>query len=66
MSFLRPGVMKQCTTPHIYQKVTKCVDVGLNIFYFIYMKRDWAEHRCYGDALSHTFTIVRTCIDIQS
>ena len=20
---------------------------GLNIFYFIYMKRDWAEHRCY-------------------
>ena len=22
--------------------------VGLNIFYFIYMKRDWAEHRCYN------------------
>ena len=27
---------------------------GLNIFYFIYMKRDWAEHRCYVEALSHT------------
>ena len=26
---------------------------GLNIFYFIYMKRDWAEHRCYVEALSH-------------
>ena len=24
----------------------------LNIFYFIYMKRDWAEHRCYVKALS--------------
>ena len=27
---------------------------GLNIFCFIYMKRDWAEHRCYVEALSHT------------
>ena len=24
----------------------------LNIFYFICMKRDWAEHRCYVIALS--------------
>ena len=24
----------------------------LNIFYFIYMNRDWAEHRCYVKALS--------------
>ena len=30
-------------------------------FYFIYMKRDWAEHRCYVEALSHTtYTIVLT------
>ena len=35
--------------------------LGLNIFYFIYMKRDWAEHRCYVEALSHTtYTIVLT------
>ena len=35
--------------------------VGLSIFYFIYMKRDWAEHRCYVEALSHTTcTIVLT------
>ena len=26
--------------------------LDLNIFYFIYMKRDWAEHRCYVNALS--------------
>ena len=25
---------------------------SLNIFYFIYMKRDWAENRCYVEALS--------------
>ena len=25
---------------------------GLNIFYFIYMKRDWSEHRCYVEAPS--------------
>ena len=31
-----------------------CQYFGLNIFYFIYMKRDWAEHRCYVEALSHT------------
>ena len=37
---------------------------GLNIFYFIYMKRDWAEHRCYVEALSHdTFKL---CIDSVS
>ena len=24
--------------------------LGLNIFYFTYMKRDWAEHRCYVEA----------------
>ena len=22
-------------------------DIGANIFYFFYMKRDWAEQRCY-------------------
>ena len=27
-------------------------EIDLNIFYFIYMKRDWAEHRCYVKALS--------------
>ena len=26
--------------------------IGLNIYYFIYTKRDWAEHRCYVEALS--------------
>ena len=26
--------------------------INLNIFYFIYMKWDWAEHRCYVKALS--------------
>ena len=33
----------------------KCEDIcfGLNIFYVIYMKRDWAEHRCYVEALFH-------------
>ena len=33
----------------------KCEDIcfGLNIFYFIYMKTDWAEHRCYVEALFH-------------
>ena len=29
-----------------------CTLFDLNIFYFIYMKRDWAEHRCYVKALS--------------
>ena len=38
----------------------RCI-IGLNIFYFIYMKRDWEEHRCYVEALSHTtYTIVLT------
>ena len=32
------------------KKFTTAFD--LNIFYFIYMKRDWAEHRCYVKALS--------------
>ena len=33
--------------------------LGLNIFYFIYMKRDWAEHRRYVEALFHTtYTII--------
>ena len=30
----------------------KFLMIDLNIFYFIYMKRDWAEHRCYVKALS--------------
>ena len=34
---------------------------GLNIFYFIYMKRDWAEHRCYVEALSHSLLDFPTC-----
>ena len=47
--------------------MSKCVkgdcQFGLNIFYFIYMKSDWAEHRCYVEALSHTtYTIVLTYI----
>ena len=42
-------------------KVLVVTVIGLNIFYFIYMKRDWAEHWCHVEALSHTtYTIVLT------
>ena len=38
-------------------------NLGLNIFYFIYMKRYWAKHRYYVETFSHTaFAIVRTQI----
>ena len=37
---------------------------GLNIFYFIYMKRDWAEHGCYVEALSQVF-LLKNCIILQ-
>ena len=36
----------------------KYADFDLNIFYFIYMKRDWAEHRCYVIALSLSMLIL--------
>ena len=29
-----------------------CLCFGWNIFCFIYIKRDWADHRCYVEALS--------------
>ena len=40
--------------PNTREKYQSHMDdmVDLNIFYFIYMKRDWAEHRCYAKALS--------------
>ena len=40
--------------------------LGLNIFYFIYMKRDWAEHRCYVEALFPHNIYNCTNIDNQS
>ena len=40
---------------------------GLNIFYFIYMKRDWAEHRCYVKALSQIkFTQIVSASDLYT
>ena len=36
---------------HVFASLCKIGQFDLNIFYFIYMKRDLAEHRCYVIAL---------------
>ena len=46
-------ILVPLNTCYAENHIPYCSAFGLIICYFIYMKRDWAEHRCLDEDLSH-------------